>query len=169
MLLKRVGENIVPANWYVDPFERQVALEHWFNDSLFPLFKSLEVSIVNEFKLIPAMYGYEVCINSKQYKDLKKVEEIGVHIEDEIGRSGCEPLHIQIVIDLVHPHTRWGTELDIYLEKNTQEFDDESFECDVITIEPMYFSIAQPLSLHAANTIIENLLIDLRINYVQNS
>lgn len=169
MLLKRIVENIVPAGWYEDSNARQKALEHWFQDSLFPLFKWLEEAMVNEFKLIPSMYSYDVCINTKWYKDLHKSEEIAKYIGEEIDRAGCDHLQIQIVIDLLHPHVRWGTVFNIYLGKSYELYDEEEFACDVIAIEPTYFSIAQPLSLQAASMIIENVLIDLRINYVQNS
>jgi hypothetical protein len=169
MLLKKIGEDIVPAGWYEDPAARQAALEYWLKDSLFPLFKWLEEAMVNEFKLIPAMYSYDVCINHKWHKALRKVEEIGVHIIEEISLTGCEYLEIQLVIDLLHPHVRWGTLVNLYLEKRSVLYDDEDFECDVIVMEPMYFSIAEPLSLQAAGAIIENVLIDLRINYVANS
>lgn len=33
MLLKKIGENIVPAGWYEDPAARQAALEYWLRNS----------------------------------------------------------------------------------------------------------------------------------------
>ena len=53
LLLKKAGENLVPAGCYTDPTEIQTALYAWVDGSLFPFFSALEKASVNKLKLIP--------------------------------------------------------------------------------------------------------------------
>ncbi|MFT3845773.1 MAG: hypothetical protein QM725_12025 [Lacibacter sp.] len=169
MLLKRNRKNIVPMGYYADPAELQEAFLKWLNNSLTPYLTQLEKAFVQEFKLIPQMYKYDAHLNQSWHYNIKQIEAIKTIIEENVNKTGADDFELQIVIDCKHPHITWGTAINIGYEKIYTVFNDEEFICYGISIGPLLFNLDEAMSLNAATELIEQVLIDLRINYVQNS
>jgi hypothetical protein len=167
--LKKVGENVVPVGYYTDPNERESAVLAWLNVSLFPFFKNLEKAIKDEFKLIPQMLSYDAFVGNEWHKGLSSLSVLENIMRGFVRKGLSGPFQIQIVIECSHPHSCWGTVLDVTFDRCEKEVEGEMYDCHGFTIEAVWFNLDEPMSLAAGLELTENVLVELRINYVQNS
>ena len=167
-LLKKAGENLVPAGCYTDPAARQTALYAWVDGSLFPFFIALEKAIIDEFRLMPQMLRYEVCVAGNWHTELSSSSVLEEVIKDYIRQSDSRTFQLQLVINCVQPHIKWGTVVDVGFEMRQREFDDELHDCYGFEIEAVWFNLDEQMPFSTGLLLIENVLDEIRINYVQN-
>lgn len=168
LLLKKAGENLVPAGCYTDPTARQTALYGWVDGSLFPFFNALEKAIIDEFRLIPQMLRYEVCVAGNWHTELSSSSVLEEVIRDYIRQSDSCPFQLRLVIECIHPHISWGTVVDLGFEMRQREFDDEVHDCYGFVIEPVWFNLDEQMPFDIGLELVEIVLGELRIIYVQN-
>jgi len=168
LFLKKAGENLVPAGCYTDPAARQTALYAWVDGSLFPFFSALEKAIIDEFRLIPQMLRYDVCVAGNWHTELSPGSVLEEAIREYIRQSDARPFQLQLVIECVHPHIKWGTVVDLGFEMRQREFDHELHDCYGFEIEPVWFNLDEQMPFAVALELTGIILNAIRIDYVQN-
>lgn len=169
LYLKDLGDVVVPIGCYTDPTQRRKAILAWLYYSLFPFLDALEISIRDEFRLSPQMLGFDVHVVNEWYKNRTSLAHVENAMNAYVADNPPDPFKFQIVINCTHPHMTWGTELDIAFDKREDEIRGELFDCYGFSIEQEWFNLDEQISLSGAQELIEEILIALRVDYVQKS